>query len=605
MAGKKRRIEYELALTSTGFTKKLELAQKKLSYTAKKIAKDFAPVTGIFTSLGKNITYAAGAAAVAATAGGFYALQSVLRSSVVQALELDRAMYNMGASLTAANRQFDVGSVQSWEQTLKRMSAELRVFSETDLRNASARTIDMTKRLGLSEEQMGKVMTASANLGAGKFKLVDSVERVTAALRGEAEASEALGLTLNETYVKAWHNANNATGKAWKDLTDLEKAQVRYNVLLEQAAPSAGRAADSYNTMSGASAALASSYSNLLSSIGEVVTKNRFFVESVQVIDGLLKGWQQNIEENRQAWMVWSKQSALSVLEFAITFADGMDDVYRALQKVSGILSLSWAGTVKLGQGFQYLFEQSNKFFGDDEKAKYWADAQKDSAAVVEKALAAADNAFKKSDTGLSAAKNAAAKIKALRDQLAQIEVQPVADSLEKVAEVSTATTEIQLDDLDRFKDAQGNTWREIEGEATDSINAIYKQLQELTDKKWTANVDIKTSKSGKGYATGGTVRGPGGVDNVPAWLTAGEFVIRRQAVARLGTGFLNAINSLQMPEIPMFANGGQVGAAPAAGHYTHDINFPGAAAPVRVSTDPANAVSLIAQLERMGALAA
>lgn len=44
-------------------------------------------------------------------------------------------------------------------------------------------------------------------------------------------------------------------------------------------------------------------------------------------------------------------------------------------------------------------------------------------------------------------------------------------------------------------------------------------------------------------YASGGYVTGPGGVDRVPAMLTAGEFVIRRPVVQQLGTAFLSALN--------------------------------------------------------------
>lgn len=46
-----------------------------------------------------------------------------------------------------------------------------------------------------------------------------------------------------------------------------------------------------------------------------------------------------------------------------------------------------------------------------------------------------------------------------------------------------------------------------------------------------------------RGYASGGMVSGPGGIDRVPAMLTAGEFVIRRPAVQQLGAAFLSALN--------------------------------------------------------------
>jgi hypothetical protein len=54
------------------------------------------------------------------------------------------------------------------------------------------------------------------------------------------------------------------------------------------------------------------------------------------------------------------------------------------------------------------------------------------------------------------------------------------------------------------------------------------------------------------GGQMGGMVSGPGGIDNVPAMLTAGEYVISRNAAMAIGYNQLNAINN-------RFASGGLV----------------------------------------------
>lgn len=46
------------------------------------------------------------------------------------------------------------------------------------------------------------------------------------------------------------------------------------------------------------------------------------------------------------------------------------------------------------------------------------------------------------------------------------------------------------------------------------------------------------------GFASGGPVHGPGGVDTIPARLTAGEFVLRKEVVSAIGVSRLNAINA-------------------------------------------------------------
>jgi len=167
--------------------------------------------------------------------------------------EADQAAFNMASSVRAANREFDnTGSIEDWDAAVSRLSDRLQVYSDTALKNAISRTVDMTKRLGLEKDQMEELIVRAGDLGAGKVDLEGAIERVSAAMRGEAESAEYLGLTLNENYIKAWYEANAATEKAWKDLSDVEKAQARYAVFLEQTNEMQGRAADSAKTLGGA-----------------------------------------------------------------------------------------------------------------------------------------------------------------------------------------------------------------------------------------------------------------------------------------------------------------------------------------------------------------
>ena len=48
-------------------------------------------------------------------------------------------------------------------------------------------------------------------------------------------------------------------------------------------------------------------------------------------------------------------------------------------------------------------------------------------------------------------------------------------------------------------------------------------------------------------YNMGGVVQGPGGIDNVPTNLTAGEYVIRKPAVDAFGTGLMDSINTIDI----------------------------------------------------------
>lgn len=197
--------------------------------------------------------------------------------------EGEQAAFAMTASIAAARREFrDTGSLAFWESAVRNLSRELLVFSETALRGAISRTIDMTKRLGFSAEQMEELVRRTADISAGRVDLQQGIERVTSALRGEAEAAEYLGLTLNENYVKAWMEAHDAHGTAWKDLTDLEKAQVRYQVFLEQTAAFQGRAAESAKTFQGALMLLDKA-------VSDAVLNNEDLVEAVKDVAGFIR----------------------------------------------------------------------------------------------------------------------------------------------------------------------------------------------------------------------------------------------------------------------------------------------------------------------------
>lgn len=54
--------------------------------------------------------------------------------------------------------------------------------------------------------------------------------------------------------------------------------------------------------------------------------------------------------------------------------------------------------------------------------------------------------------------------------------------------------------------------------------------------------------QSGRRMASGGLVTGASGIDRVPAWLTAGEFVLQRPAVEQLGLQTLMRMNQGQLP---------------------------------------------------------
>ena len=234
----KKKFEYIIAASQKGFTSTFGKGQKAVRAFNKEVKNGNNMLTAFQNQLGT-------------LAGAYIGWETMtgLKDIIVAA---DTAAFGLENSLEAANRQFDLGTLSEWESALAKMSDRLKIYSTADLKEAAAATIDMTKRLGLSTDQMLRLIEVTGDLSAGRTDMANGIERVTSAIRGEAEASEYLGLTLNETFVKGWHEAHNSMNIAWKDLTDLQKAQVRYNVFLEQAEAKQGKAAKSTTSLAGA-----------------------------------------------------------------------------------------------------------------------------------------------------------------------------------------------------------------------------------------------------------------------------------------------------------------------------------------------------------------
>ena len=117
----------------------------------------------------------------------------------------------------------------------------------------------------------------------------------------------------------------------------------------------------------------------------------------------------------------------------------------------------------------------------------------------------------------------------------------------------------------------------------TDAMNVQNDMKQQITDlqidreellndlenerREWeTRMAELKAQRTGGAtrFAKGGHVTGEGGVDNVPAMLTAGEYVVKKSSVDRIkstfGSAFLDAVNNFNLPAmVHRFADGGMV----------------------------------------------
>lgn len=143
--------------------------------------------------------------------------------------------------------------------------------------------------------------------------------------------------------------------------------------------------------------------------------------------------------------------------------------------------------------------------------------------------------------------------------------------------------------------------WQTMGKEAESQIAGVASRLDDLTrDRHVTVYVTekIKRALGGPvGFARGGRLPGYGGGDRISALLEAGEFVVRKEAVSKFGSGLFHALNSLRLPEIPRFAAGGMVGAG-AGDSMTINLSFGGGAS-IPVTSTRENAVQLEREFRR------
>lgn len=153
----------------------------------------------------------------------------------------------------------------SWSRDMQ----DATTFSNEAFLSAATNMRTLVANYGLAEGQVRNLITATADLAALKgLDLLEATNRVQSALRGEAEASEYLGLTLNDTYMKniAFNGSLKST---WETLDDAEKAQYRYTETLNQMAYAEGEAAAQTETLSGVLNQLKAVAQDWLADVGE------------------------------------------------------------------------------------------------------------------------------------------------------------------------------------------------------------------------------------------------------------------------------------------------------------------------------------------------
>ena len=157
---------------------------------------------------------------------------------------------------------------------------------------------------------------------------------------------------------------------------------------------------------------------------------------------------------------------------------------------------------------------------------------------------------------------------------------------------------------MDESKRKWLKNWQAMRDATMRELDQVEQRIRKITtDRHMTIYVNERVKKALGGMVglrAGGRLPGYGGGDRIQALLEAGEFVIRKEAVARFGAGFFAALNSLKLPSMPRFAAGGPVGAGAApAGVVNINLTMPTGNS-YQVQSDPMTADKMLRDIARM-----
>ena len=617
-----QQLEFLLALDNSKFNRALKASQAKVAASSKKMAASVKPAIAGFGKLSKTIGLVGTAAAAAAGAAGLYALNSALRESIDLANEQEAAEAKLEAVVKATG-----GAAGLSAAAMKQYASDLQ---------------DVTT--------FGDEVTISAMAILASFKQIkgDEFKRATAAAQDMATV---MGTDLNSAVLQIGKALNDpikgisALSRAGVQFTNAQKEQIKTLqesgnllgaqkiILAELEGQFGGAAAAARNTFGGMSKVVKGARDDFKEAIGRMITKNKAFIEGLKFVEQQFKTWTAQLDGNRQATQQWAKQAGIAVLDFSVNAVKAAAASYGMFNSLNKTLLLSYTSVLRLASGALYYQKVIAGLKGDEAAVNRLHKERLNLQYDIEQAYENIMNGDQSADKANQWAKNAAAKILALKKTIEETKIDPsetfddaddnVGQKLVKIGDTWTNVTETSMaavnDELEKGMDVSEETaktagkaivtdWKtffdDMEKDTSDSVSAIISQLERLQAAASSASAaasaatGYKTGGMIQKFASGGKLSGYGGGDRIPALLEAGEFIIRKEAVARLGAGLFSRLNSLHLPK---FATGGPVmaGVGGSGGSVTVNFAFPEEVNQPRGSFSPADAETLMRILKR------
>lgn len=159
-------------------------------------------------------------------------------------VKADRQLLIFNATLVNYNKLTEgvTGTTESWGAEVERLASTFNV-SRIELQKAAAEIVSVGSKIGLTEEQLQKLLQVSVEYAKINGKdLFQTTVNFVGALNGNAQAVQAYGVKLTEASNQTFLFKKGLTDN-FNTLSENEKAQFRYNNLISQYAGITGIAA--------------------------------------------------------------------------------------------------------------------------------------------------------------------------------------------------------------------------------------------------------------------------------------------------------------------------------------------------------------------------
>lgn len=223
--------------------------------------------------------------------GLIYNIGTALVNSTSKAIDkfekFNQASFAFKFIVQSLNRETNnaTGSFEEWQDIVKSFT-ETYGFATSEIQNSISEMLRLGNSLGLNKKQMKDLLPIIADLAVANHKdLFTSTLAVAEAIGGQSIMLQNMGINLADYALLESKAVKQIKGKVTA-LGQHEKAQLRYNVLLEKAATVNGLATESLNTISGAIRKSDALWENINAKMGEgaQIIENRVYGASYTLL---------------------------------------------------------------------------------------------------------------------------------------------------------------------------------------------------------------------------------------------------------------------------------------------------------------------------------